>query len=103
MKHGHGKITFPGPQGKGAEEYEGDWEEDKMNGHGRYIFTSGAEYIGSWKHGMMHGKGKKINADGTFYEGEWEKNLMHGDGVYLDQEKQTWQGLFINGSFDSKI
>jgi len=38
VKHGKGKITFPGVSGNafGLEEYDGDWEDDKMHGFGRY-------------------------------------------------------------------
>lgn len=36
LKHGHGKFTSSGYSGRGQEEYEGDWSEDKMQGHGRY-------------------------------------------------------------------
>jgi hypothetical protein len=48
FKHGKGKIMFPGAHGmdSGHEEYEGDWEYDKMHGNGRYLFTSGAVYTG---------------------------------------------------------
>lgn len=57
VKHGHGKITFPGVQannqaqasqieGFGAEEYEGDWEDDMMNGYGTYKYTNGSIYSG---------------------------------------------------------
>lgn len=53
LKHGHGKVTFPGHNGRGGEEYEGDWVEDKMHGQGRYSFTSGAVYTGSWVKGKM--------------------------------------------------
>jgi hypothetical protein len=81
MKHGHGKITFPGVNGgKGCEEYDGDWEDDKMHGSGRFQFTSGAVYQGAFKNNKMHGLGKIVNADGTSYEGEWCDNLMHGEG-----------------------
>lgn len=30
LKHGHGKVKHAGVKGKGVEEYEGDWCEDKM-------------------------------------------------------------------------
>ena len=47
-KHGHGKLTFAGTAASefGNEEYEGDWEEDKMHGYGTYRFTSGSVYTG---------------------------------------------------------
>lgn len=36
VKHGQGKITYPGAQNGqtsyGSEEYEGMWENDKMHG-----------------------------------------------------------------------
>ena len=107
VKHGQGKITFPGvtsgQTSYGQEEYEGMWEEDKMHGQGRYTFTSGAEYNGQWVEGRMHGFGKMVYADGTSYEGSWANNLMHGDGLYVDAEGVQWTGIFVNGSFESKI
>lgn len=52
VKHGHGKITYPSVGGNsanaelGAEDYEGDWDEDVMQGYGKYKYTSGANYTG---------------------------------------------------------
>lgn len=87
VKHGHGKITFPGvSSSKGQEEYDGDWADDKMDGHGRYQYTSGAVYTGKWNKGMMHGVGKMVYADGTSYEGQWSDNLMHGEGTFVDAD-----------------
>jgi|LauGreDrversion4_2_1035121.scaffolds.fasta_scaffold6028873_1 hypothetical protein len=51
----------------------------------------------------MHGKGKITNADGTTYDGEWSENVMNGVGTYVDLDKVTWHGIFINGTFESKI
>lgn len=103
MKHGHGKVVYAGHAGHGQEEFEGDWQDDKMHGVGRYQFTSGAVYVGEWVKGKMHGKGKITNADGTTYDGEWSENVMHGVGTYVDLDKVTWHGIFINGTFESKI
>lgn len=103
LKHGHGKIVYPGSQSKGQEEYEGDWQEDKMHGSGKYNFTSGAVYSGEWVKGKMSGKGKMVNIDGTSYEGDWLDGVMHGEGVYIDADKVRWEGVFIHGCYDSKI
>jgi hypothetical protein len=51
----------------------------------------------------MQGFGKMVYADGSNYEGTWEANLMHGDGVYIDADKITWIGIFVEGQYDSKI
>ena len=104
VKHGSGKITCPGADANlGGEEYDGEWVDDKMEGQGRYVFASGSTYTGNWKAGMMHGKGLKKNPDGTYYDGEWEQNLYHGEGTFVDEDKCVWTGLFIQGTFDSKI
>ena len=51
----------------------------------------------------MNGAGKMTYADGTSYEGTWTHNLMNGEGTYVDAEGVTWSGIFVNGSFESKI
>lgn len=51
----------------------------------------------------MHGFGKMNYADGSSYEGEWKNNLMSGEGVYIDSDKIRWEGIFVDGQFDSKI
>lgn len=45
----------------------------------------------------MQGKGKMVNADGTSYDGQWNNNAMHGEGCYVDADKVTWEGIFVNG------
>lgn len=44
-----------------------------------------------------------VNSDGSSYEGEWLNNVWHGEGVYIDTEKVKWEGIYINGSYESKI
>jgi hypothetical protein len=105
MKHGHGKLTFAGTSASefGNEEYEGDWEDDLMHGYGVYKYTSGSVYSGSWGKGKMNGKGVMQFADGSKYDGEWQENLMHGLGEYDDPDGVHWEGIFVNGTFESKI
>lgn len=43
------------------------------------------------------------NTDGTGYKGEWLNGMMHGEGCYTDLDKIKWEGIFINGGYDSKI
>jgi hypothetical protein len=51
----------------------------------------------------MSGKGIMQFADGSKYNGDWENNLMHGVGAYDDPDGVHWEGIFVNGSFESKI
>jgi len=105
VKHGQGKITFAGTTSNefGNEEYEGDWEDDLMHGYGVYKMTSGAIYHGQWLRGKMSGSGLMSYADGSKYDGEWYENAMHGEGVYTDPDQVKWEGIFVFGSFESKI
>jgi hypothetical protein len=108
VKHGQGKITFPGAASAagsdlGIEEYEGDWEEDLMHGYGTYKYTSGAVYTGQWVRGKQHGQGKQQYADGSMYEGSWAGNLMHGEGVFTDADHIRWEGIYVNGAYESKM
>ena len=32
LKHGEGKVTYPGNNSKGVETYNGEWEDDLMHG-----------------------------------------------------------------------
>jgi hypothetical protein len=45
----------------------------------------------------MNGYGKMSYYDGSVYEGNWKNNLMHGDGTYLDSDRITWKGIFVEG------
>ena len=44
-----------------------------------------------------------IYSDGSSYDGEWKSNLMNGEGVYIDSDNITWNGIFVDGQYDSKI
>ena len=41
--------------------------------------------------------------DGSSYEGAWHNNLMHGEGIYTDAEGIRWEGIFVDGGYESKM
>ena len=41
--------------------------------------------------------------DGSSYEGALHNNLMHGEGVYTDAEGIRWEGIFVDGGYESKM
>ena len=83
----------------GEESYEGNWENDTMNGEGVYSFSSGASYSGSFKDGEFEGKGEYKWVDGAVYSGDWHQNKMHGTGIFIDPEEVRWEGKFHNGKY----
>lgn len=99
-------------QGKGiykfdsGDTYEGDYEDDKMNGNGKIISISkkftyeghfansvfdgqgtyqnerdGWKHVGLFKNGKPHGEGIRYYSNGKFTKGIWE------DGVFISEAK----------------
>lgn len=94
MRHG------PGTYIDGKEEYQGEWNHDKMHGTGTYHFSSGAIYKGDFLDGAMHGSGTYTWADGGHYVGQFRKNVMHDpEGCYVDRDGVKWEGEFCNGKY----
>ena len=82
-------------------KYVGEYEDDKFNGKGIYIWTDGKKYVGEWKDGKRNGKGAITNPYGGSYEGEWKDGKFHGQGIftYEDGSKDVgrWAYDRLNG------
>lgn len=89
--------------GSFQESYEGEWFDDMIQGYGVYNYLTGAVYDGEWHAGKHHGHGTYYFPNGAKYVGYWENHLMHGKGIYTDTNSLIWEGVFLNGSFDSTI
>ena len=100
-RHGHGKFTHS-ISGL-TENYEGEWSNDSMEGYGVYNYLSGSRYEGIWSKNQQHGQGTFYFPNGSKYLGQWEHHKMCGRGVYTDPYGVPWEGVFINGTFDSTI
>ena len=50
--------------------YEGEFRNNKMEGHGVYKWPEGSQYEGIFENNRMHGQGKFINKDGRVYGDE---------------------------------
>ena len=63
--HGHGKLDFKTDDLMGRKYYEGQWNEGKITGKGRMVFTSGDVYSGDFDQGVPHGQGEFTYANGS--------------------------------------
>jgi hypothetical protein len=99
-RHGLGQMIFK----YGAEfndeyncgKYDGEWEDDNMNGKGIMIFINKNKNFTD----DMGVKGiiKFINENGYFtYDGEWVKNEMHGIGTIIYSN-----GFYVGGMSKNK-
>jgi hypothetical protein len=66
--------------------YEGDWANDKRNGHGYQSFVCDSTkrtlriYTGQWQDDYPAGFGMKSFEDGSLYKGEFKRGRRHGWG-----------------------
>ena len=81
----HGKGTYE----ERGNTYTGDWNNDNMEGKGKFTYASKAEYEGDWLSNKYHGTGKYTWPDGSSYEGSWEENAIHGEGIYTDSKVRS--------------
>lgn len=54
-----------------GRKYEGEYVEDKKEGHGIFTWPDQRRYDGQWKDGKQHGKGTYYNSKGEIKQGEW--------------------------------
>ena len=60
--HGKGKLACKAKKGDIAEcYYEGDFVNDKIDGHGVLQYGDGSIYVGQFKDSKKHGKGKLVH------------------------------------------
>lgn len=57
-----------------GEIHEGEWENGKLNGYGRIIFSNGDIYEGQFKDHKFHGYGVHIKNVGIVLRGKFENN-----------------------------
>lgn len=61
--------------------YEGEWDNDQVEGYGVYIWEKGQNYIGYWKNGKQNGQGLLLYQNKDIYDGNWVENKKEGKGV----------------------
>lgn len=70
-----------------AGRYAGDWVDDDESdspvkqGHGVYVYPSGARYEGEWEHGKKDGRGVYTFASGASVAATWYDGKRQGYGV----------------------
>lgn len=73
--------------------YWGNWENDKRNGFGTYVWEDGQKYEGQWKNDVRHGKGTVYFKNGESLSGTWQNGKLNGEAV-----KKNAKGVIIEKS-----
>lgn len=74
--------------------YEGDWVDEKYDGHGVETWAKGSRYRGQYRQGLRHGIGVYRFYSGDVYAGEWSNGQCHGCGIYTCEDGSRYVGEF---------
>ena len=91
-EQGHGTFLYP----SGAQ-YTGAFRDGMIDGFGTLQFSNGDKYVGFWKKQYREGKGTLIFANGEKYEGEFIKSAFNGYGKYAFEDGSVYLGYWKNG------
>lgn len=80
--------------------YEGNFENDNINGTGKLTTVDNGIYEGEFKDGQKSGTGTYTFANGDIYTGSWENDQMSGEGTYTFQNGDKYVGNFSNNKFN---
>jgi len=81
-KHGHGKMTYAGGDEFDTKEYNGEWKDDLICGHGVEKLVGGSVVEGEYKDGKLNGHGIMKWADGYVYDGEYIDGKLNDHEIY---------------------
>ncbi len=93
-KNGKGKLFFKNLN----DSYEGNFEDNDINGNGIYKWENGEIYKGNFLKGKMNGEGKYTWPDGGCYKGNYINNIKEGNGIFKWSNGKIYEGPFKNGN-----
>ena len=68
----------------GIGAYKGHFENGNLEGVGRFDYQNGSIYEGNWRENKKNGHGRLIESDGrSMYNGEWENDQKNGRGTFI--------------------
>lgn len=79
--------------------YEGDMDENGLNGSAQITYGNGDSYSGNVENGMKSGSGKYSWNNGATYDGAWSNDNMQGQGTYTYPPGE--EGYCLVGSFEN--
>ena len=80
-----------------GSKYDGQFKSGKKSGIGRLITKQGDIYEGEFFNDKKQGQGKLKQIDGTLYKGSFMNNLPHGEGKLSYMGKEVYSGGFVRG------
>ena len=94
-------LTFTNSKGN-AIYYVGEVRNNKANGQGVALYSTGSRYQGIWKDNLRHGKGTFFWPDGERYEGNYVNDRREGIGTYYWPNGEKFAGGWKNDRRNGK-
>ena len=95
-------MTFMNQPGDVCDSYyEGEWQNNRRNGHGTHQYGNGDLYVGQFIDAKRHGEGKMTykaqpgDISESFYDGQWANDNKEGQG-----KLQLGDGTLQDGNFE---
>ncbi|XP_078489219.1 MORN repeat-containing protein 5-like [Ciona intestinalis] len=68
-----------------GSKYDGEWNNERIEGKGKYTFPTETKYDGELRDGMFHGKGVLHFPNGSKYDAQWcEGRAVTGKYTFAD-------------------
>ena len=84
-------LTFTSSKGN-TVYYVGEVRNNKANGNGVALYSTGSRYQGVWKDNLRHGNGTFSWPDGERYEGNYVNDRREGVGTYFWPNGEKFAG-----------
>ena len=97
LKHGYG--YWAETDSPTANNYRGDFLNDKKWGYGVFNWTSGNIYKGNYRNDEREGFGEMLWTDGSSYKGDWKNGIQHGYGIMQFSDGSSIKGYFKNNIY----
>ena len=94
-------LTFTNSKGN-TIYYVGEVRNNKANGEGVALYSTGSRYQGVWKDNLRHGDGTFYWPDGERYEGNYVNDRREGEGTYFWPNGEKFAGGWKNDRRNGK-
>ena len=85
-----------------GDVYEGETQNGKRHGKGKYTWADGDVFDGNWVDGKRTGKGRITWSNGDTYEGEWKDGKLCGRGKLIQYGKSASGETYMKYSYDGE-
>jgi len=93
--HYVGEVKDNKAQGKGVAlystgcRYEGEWEDNQRHGEGVFFWPDGEHYKGKFYLDERNGQGEYYWPNGEMFSGEWKDDKRNGKGIFYGKNGET--------------